>query len=353
LFFTIQLFSKDRDKTVIITPQPGSLLSIIAEEDTEQQQFGVTYSSTSMCNKTTQLQKTFNIQEKTLSEENMKKTFTTAPSIMLSAAKKPISESMQELRFERTGNGGDVGKSKYLKLNQGSMPNLSENVARELNSIENNRYFYQDGRGELSANSPNSSAISTISTISTLSHFHENDIKAESSRFNLNDMDRLSTATTIFEFFGHSQTSSRETSPSGKGKLQGYSRNSLQVPATGGAKRTREPDTNSPSIHRKNKINKTSTLTISPPSRNKILMDFAEKGKDAQKQLGEYLFIVDHPKFLSKHAMIIFFSSECQLNKIMNKYNFHKYIVFHSKTLFQVVVNKFAPPIGVLNNRKN
>ncbi|XP_055315323.1 protein abnormal spindle [Sitodiplosis mosellana] len=94
-------------------------------------------------------------------------------------------------------------EQKFLKINQGSMPNLHKLEA--VKSIENNRYFYQSIEKDLqeTENARNgdeehnenlcdtsiTSICSVQSTVSTLSvAFHEHEIQAQSSRLNLNEI---------------------------------------------------------------------------------------------------------------------------------------------------------------------
>lgn len=69
-----------------------------------------------------------------------------------------------------------------IKLNQGSMPNLND--YSQVKIFENNRYFNRE-----EDNQSNSSVCSTISTVSTHEVvFNKNEIKAQSSRFNINEI---------------------------------------------------------------------------------------------------------------------------------------------------------------------
>lgn len=97
-------------------------------------------------------------------------------------------------------------EQKILKINQGSMPNLHK--LENVKSIENNRYFYQsiekdleetenarNGNGEEHNENIGDTSITSVcsvqSTVSTLSvAFHEDEIKAQSSRLNLNEIGR-------------------------------------------------------------------------------------------------------------------------------------------------------------------
>lgn len=128
------------NKTHSVTPPP---LSMILEEEGSQD-FGSTFLQKN--NKT--LQKTFQI------------------SVNNTPLRKVISESCHDLSRENIKS-----ETKNLRFNQGSMPNLAD-IDQNINSIENNRYFYQ--------------------TIGKSSHdvmFEANEICAQSSRFNLNEIE--------------------------------------------------------------------------------------------------------------------------------------------------------------------
>lgn len=126
------------NKTHSVTPPP---LSMILEEEGSQD-FGSTFSRP--------LQKTFQI------------------AVNNTPLRKVISESCHDLSRENLKS-----ETKNLRFNQGSMPNLAD-IDRGTNSIENNRYFYQN--------------------IGKSSHdfmFEATEICAQSSRFNLNEISKI------------------------------------------------------------------------------------------------------------------------------------------------------------------
>lgn len=105
-------------------------------------------------------------------------------------------------------------EQQILKNNQGSMPNLHK--LETVKSIENNRYFYQSIEKDLqetanandekeeNENLCDTSICSVKSTVSTFSvGFNENEIKAQSSRLNLNEIGQGKT-TKSNHYFGAS-----------------------------------------------------------------------------------------------------------------------------------------------------
>lgn len=91
--------------------------------------------------------------------------------IVLTPLRKIItSESMKNL-------SGQSREQEYLKLNQGSMPNLHE--IEKINSIENNRYFFAGSEVEL---------LNVEERVSTIA-FHANEIRAQSSQVNLHEVE--------------------------------------------------------------------------------------------------------------------------------------------------------------------
>uniref|UniRef100_A0A1B0D2H3 Uncharacterized protein n=1 Tax=Phlebotomus papatasi TaxID=29031 RepID=A0A1B0D2H3_PHLPP len=72
---------------------------------------------------------------------------------------------------------GQSREQEYLKLNQGSMPNLHE--IEKINSIENNRYFFAGSEVEL---------LNVEERVSTIA-FHVNEIRAQSSQVNLHEVE--------------------------------------------------------------------------------------------------------------------------------------------------------------------
>lgn len=128
------------NKTHSVTPPP---LSMILEEEGSQD-FGSTFSKPL-------LQKTFQI------------------AVNNTPLRKVISESCHDLSRENIKS-----ETKNLRFNQGSMPNLADIDKGCTNSIENNRYFYQN--------------------IGKSSHdfmFEATEICAQSSRFNLNEISKV------------------------------------------------------------------------------------------------------------------------------------------------------------------
>ncbi|XP_059610908.1 protein abnormal spindle [Phlebotomus argentipes] len=92
--------------------------------------------------------------------------------IVLTPLRKIIaSESMKNL-------SGQSKEQEFLKLNQGSMPNLHE--IENINSIESNRYFFSGS--EVETLSVNGERPSTIA-------FDANEIRAQSSRMNLHEVE--------------------------------------------------------------------------------------------------------------------------------------------------------------------
>lgn len=121
----------------------------------------------------------------------------------------PLRKKFQSMK-ELSHVNGNL-EQQCLKSNQGSMPNL--NKIEKLSSIESNRYFYQSvekdlqiaideepederslhGDGEFGHLDNSICSIkSTMSTVSTA--FQENEILAQSSQFNLNELGRPSIA---------------------------------------------------------------------------------------------------------------------------------------------------------------
>jgi abnormal spindle-like microcephaly-associated protein len=136
-------------------PEPAEnpqILEAISEEDSKESQ-----------KNTTNFQKTFNIDKKSLSEDDL-----AVDKNDSSLSRRILSESMREF--------GKHQELEKLKNNQGSLPNLNEAVE----SLSSNRYYLQVEK----PNEPNLSMESIVST----SEFQEREINAQSSRFNLNEI---------------------------------------------------------------------------------------------------------------------------------------------------------------------
>lgn len=104
------------------------------------------------------------------SGRNFQRTFKVDEFDCQNSRRRILSESMQEA-FLKTP---EEGKNKFRSSNQGSMPNLND-IDSSITSIEHNRYFFQ-GKHQ-----PDLSIASNAD-------FHEIEICAQSSRFNLNEL---------------------------------------------------------------------------------------------------------------------------------------------------------------------
>lgn len=90
-------------------------------------------------------------------------------------------------RFQSMRNLDDFSfEQKMRKDNQGSMPNLNDILA--VQSIESNRYFYQSIENGLQANEKRNQSSASSAFGGSVMSFKEQDILAQSSRFNLNNL---------------------------------------------------------------------------------------------------------------------------------------------------------------------
>lgn len=113
----------------------------------------------------------------------------------------PLRKKFQSMKELNDSQSNLSLEQKILKSNQGSMPNLHKMEA--VKSIESNRYYYQSIEKDLQQAVGNNTTnqhvdddfenlgdTSICSIKSTVSAFHEHEILAQSSRFNLNEVGR-------------------------------------------------------------------------------------------------------------------------------------------------------------------
>lgn len=164
------------------SPAVHPYMSIIEEEDSLKPELSETYVKQNETH-----HRTYNINE---TNENLARD--------VSLIGTPLCKKFQSMRELNESRSNLSLEQKVLKCNQGSMPNL-----HKLESIENNRYYYQSVELDLQKKATNeqqndehenlgdTSICSIKSTVSTQSvAFREHEIGAQSSQFNLNEIGR-------------------------------------------------------------------------------------------------------------------------------------------------------------------
>lgn len=167
-----------------ILSSPAALPQLpMIEEEYSGIELGETYVSAE-----TPHQRTYNVV-KTPTAENLTRD--------ISMVGTPLRKKFQSMKELNDSKDNMSLEQQILKHNQGSMPNLHK--LETVKSIENNRYFYQSIEKDLPQTENeneclgDTSICSMKSTVSTQSvAFKEHEILAQSSRFNINEIERSS-----------------------------------------------------------------------------------------------------------------------------------------------------------------
>lgn len=205
----VQLYSKQQQpsSTIIekqtLTLSPNNCQARVFSPNHQNYQLAIIKEEhQSIANNESVNQKTFNISP----EASLPSSSPTTTQEGISLVGTPLRKKFQSMKeLNKTLN---FREQQMLRINQGSMPNLRE--IDEMNPIENNRYYYQCIEKDEQENPMNTSTSSVISTISTKSTneilFKEHEILAQSSQFNINEIEKRSN--------NHSITSSTANSNS-------------------------------------------------------------------------------------------------------------------------------------------